>query len=418
MSLKISKKSIINIMIICIPLCPYKLFSIEDKDISAIFVIWGFLILIGLCDVCNLMRSIKRNWITVIAIIYFGINTFILNNKNYGSIIQFILLWIILLLSYRRVTEYEFQKNIDLFHKVMNIMALYGIYEFFGRILHLPLSDPWIEGLMVRGYNWYNSELIGSLVIYRSNGIFVEPSMFSQYLSINILLYLFAGKKNKKNTKAMLVSICALMCSFSGTGLLLLILGSIVFIMTKGGITVLLRTIKKYKLWIGLFLFFSIMVLVSPVGNYMLSRLTEFDPTNTKSISGYIRFIGQFNIASEIWESNALFGIGIGNVQPFIDAFRMTGSATAFASLACSMILARYAAELGGIGVIILIFTYKGFIRKERIRNLNYKILLICVLIMIPLCDSGISVSYWLLLYLINIDFLPQNKLKEVGYGK
>lgn len=419
MSLKVSKKSIINLMVICIPLCPYKFISVGDKDISAMYLIWGLLILFGMMDIHDLERSLKKNWIVLVGIGYFIINTFILNVKNIGSILQFVLLWMILLFSYRRVSENEFQITIDLFHKVINILAIYGIYEFAGRILHLPFSDPWINGMMVDGYNWYNSEQVGGLVVYRSNGIFVEPSMFSQYLAINILLYIFASRVGeKRKTKEIIINAIALICSFSGTGFLLLLVASIMFSLSKGGVSTLCQVLRKYRFWVGILVIVAFTIIASPVGSYMFSRLAEFDPTNTKSISGYIRFVGQFNIASEIWKKSPILGIGIGNVQSFINEYRMSGSAEAFASLACSMILARYAAELGFIGVVIIVIMYKGFIRKQRTANPCYKVLLICVIIMIPLCDSGISVSYWLLLYLINFDFYPPVEAERGLYGE
>lgn len=411
---KVRKNDFINLMVCCIPLCPYKLLSIGDKDISLIYLIWGLVITFGLIDSRNLVRGIKQNRIALVAIAYFIINSVILNNSNVGSIAQFLLLWTIWIFSYRRVTYQEFEHTVTLFHKVMNVIAAYGIYEFFGRIVGLPLSDPWIDGHMIEGYNWYNAEQVGGITIFRSNGLFMEPSMFSQFLAINILLYLFEiNVHNKKRTGEIILNIIALVCTLSGTGLLLLGVVFVLMNVTKGGNHYFKELMRKYKFWIVLVVIGVIGVFISPVGQYLFSRLSEFDPTNTKSISGYIRFVGQFNIASEIMKTNPILGLGIGKVQGFIDVYRFSGGATAFASLACSMIVARYAAELGVIGLIILFFAYKNILRKENMKNNYYKVLALCVLVMIPLSDSGINVSYWLLIFLINIDFIDKMPIKQ-----
>ena len=403
---KVTKNNVLNLMIYCIPLCPYKLLSIGDKGISLIYLIWGIIILFGLIDTKNLIRSIKRNSIALIAIIYFIVNSIILNNNNIGSISQFILLWMVWFFSYRRMSYQQFGHTISVFHKVMNIIAIYGIYEFFGRIIGLPLSDPWLEGHMIEGYNWFNAVSIAGLTVYRINGIFVEPSMFAQFLAVNILLYLFdVDDKSRKKTFEIVLNGVALIFTFSGTGILLLVAVIILMYLTKNGTRYYKEIFRKYKIWIILIALVAMGLSVSPVGNYMISRLSEFNPNNSESVSGYIRFVGQFNIANQILKTDPILGIGIGNVQEFIDIYRFTGSATAFASLACSMIVARYAAELGIIGLVILILAYKKMIRKNNMTNSIYKVFVISVIAMIPLSDTDINVAYWLLLYLLNFDF-------------
>lgn len=413
MVVKVKKNDIINMMIICLPLCPYKLFSIADKDISAIYLIWGILIVFGVLDITNLIRSLKKNWIILIEILYILLNSLIRNNDNVGSITQFIILWSILFLSYRKVTYSEFDSTVNLFHKVMDFMAIYGLYELVGRLVGLPLSDLWIPGHMVEGYNWYNNVNIGGIVVSRSNGIFVEPSTYSQYLAINILLYLFSDiETRKKNTKKIILNGFALICGFSGTGILLLFLGILFFFLSRGGGKVIAKVIRKYRTWVFISVIAIIVICFSPLGSFMLSRLSEFDPTNMQSVSGYIRFVGPYRISLSAIEKNLYWGIGIGNLTQFITIYRTTGGAATYASVACSVIVARYLAELGIIGVVILLCIYKNFFKKERLVNINYKILLMCSIVLIPLCDSDISVNYWFILYLINIDFKESTVLE------
>lgn len=404
--MKLNRNTIINFLIICIPLCPYKLLSIGDKDVSLIYLGFGAIIFVCLATPKGLSKSIRKNWIVLLIILYLIINCIILNNKNWGSIIQIMVLWIIMLISYRVVTKKEFNKTIEVFNKLMNIMAIYGIYQFVGRIFGLPFSDLWIDGFMVGGYNWYDWIKIGSLQVARSNGIFIEPSMFSQFLAINILLLFFSDSfSHDKKNRWMIINGIALLLSFSGTGIVLLIIGYLVLMISKTGIKTVMKYIRKHILLVVLFVVTIAIVFISPIGTYLVSRLLEFDPTNTRSVSGYIRFVGQFNIAAEVLKSNPVIGIGIGNVQGFINVYRFSGGANAFASFACSMIVARYLAELGVIGLILLIAFYKGLIKRNRFIDQNYKVLLVCALIMIPLSDTGISVYYWTLLFIINMDF-------------
>lgn len=403
--MKVKKNDVINLMIICLPLCAYKIFSIGEKDISAIFLIWGMLIIIAVLNPREIIKSIKKNPIILLMIFYGLVNSIILLNSNIGSIIQYLLLWLILLFSYRRINEKEINHMFMLFQKVMNIMAIYGIYTFVGRILNFPLSDLWMNGHMVEGYNWYNIILVGGKRIARANGVFVEPSMFSQYIAINILLLLFSGYgKREQNAFWIVINCIALILSFSGTGILLLIVGGVVFLCSEKGVMSIFSYIRSHWIIGVIGIVGTIAISASPAGKYLVSRLREFDPTNTSSISGYIRFVGQFNIAGAVFQTNPFMGLGIGNVQSFIDVYRLRGGAKAFASTACSMIFARYSAELGIIGVLLLIRVYKSFLKKERLQNINYRILIIALIIMIPLCDSGISVNYWFLLYLLNFD--------------
>lgn len=412
MLLKIKKNDVVNLMIVCMFLCPYKLFTFAGKDISLIYLIWALIIGIGFLDIKTLATSIRINYPVIFLLAYIFINTYLLNNNdNAGAIAQFVVLWIIFLFSYRKISVERFEKTVHLFQIVMNIMAAYGIYEFFGRIFNLPFSDPWIEGAMIEGYNWYNAVHIGGMTVFRSNGVFLEPSIFSQYLALNILLYLLKGRENTKNRMSeIIVNVIALLFSFSGTGLLLLMIGMLFFFISKGGAKKIEEIIKRNKLWVIFFGFTGIGIFLSPVGRYLLSRLSEFDPSNIQSISAYIRFIGPFNIVREIWKTDALLGIGIGKSQDFIDLYTLSGNRSASASRACSMIFPRYAAELGIIGFILLVLVYKVFFKRNRSSVLSYKILIIGVLVMSQLSDSAVIVNYWLLLYMLNVDFIDLQK--------
>ena len=125
------------------------------------------------------------------------------------------------------------EAHIELFSMIMNAMAIYGIYQFFGRIFSLPFCDLIIEGHMVPGFNWSNSIYSFGIIVERSNAIFREPSFFSQFLAMNILIY--ANKLLKEDIKLKyfllaFLNLSAMILSFSGTGFIILFFGLVIYL--------------------------------------------------------------------------------------------------------------------------------------------------------------------------------------------
>ena len=72
---------------------------------------------------------------------------------------------------------------------MMNVIAIYGIYQLFARVYGFPFGDLiQFKAIWLKRFNWSNQIYILGMHIYRSNAVFREPS-FSQYLAINILIY-------------------------------------------------------------------------------------------------------------------------------------------------------------------------------------------------------------------------------------
>ena len=55
-------------------------------------------------------------------------------------------MWIVFLMTYRKSTYNEFRELVQLFQKGMNLMAVYGLYQFVGRLIGLPFTDFWLKG--------------------------------------------------------------------------------------------------------------------------------------------------------------------------------------------------------------------------------------------------------------------------------
>jgi hypothetical protein len=139
--------------------------------------------------------------------------------------------------------------------------------------------------------------------IYKSNGLFfLEPSFFSQFVALAIIVELNLLKKYWR----LAIFIPALLFSFSGTGLLLLIIGTIP-LLPRG----------KWKQIVSLLLFSALLGYIffsSEYGQYITRRLLEFRSTES---SAYMRFIGPFiNYRDYIQTEeavNIIFGLGPGS---------------------------------------------------------------------------------------------------------
>lgn len=120
----------------------------------------------------------------LLMVVYLIINYCVTGFKNSNSLMLSIMYFMVFIVTTRREKEQTFESHMEFFSKIMNVIAVYGIYQFAARIYNLPFSDIVIDGHMVIGYNWTNRVRFLGQYFYRSNAIFREPSFFSQFLAI------------------------------------------------------------------------------------------------------------------------------------------------------------------------------------------------------------------------------------------
>ena len=93
-------------------------------------------------------------------------------------------------------------------------------------------------------------------------------------------------------------------------------------------------------------------------------------------------------------------GIGLGNAASFIAKI---GDGVKYNVQSA---IPRAAAEMGLIGLGLYITFLTCFIKKERLKNDNYKVLISALVIMIFMNDSWSSELVWSFMILMNTDFI------------
>ncbi|MCB8937671.1 MAG: hypothetical protein H6654_11835 [Ardenticatenaceae bacterium] len=193
------------------------------------------------------------------------------------------------------------------YQKSIFIISIIGILQFLTQLAGIPYRD-WLLFYFPKYIDEFNTSipLFRGSHLFRSNGLFlVEPSFYSQYLAIAILIDLFYFKYYRR----LPIFILAILFSFSGTGIVVLVFGLIVKI----------PKLSLRKLFLpGSLLFVILLVFfTTEYGGVLINRLGEFTNENA---SAYNRFIAPFE-SFEYWYDEGLkvflFGGGAGSVDSF-----------------------------------------------------------------------------------------------------
>lgn len=234
-----------------------------------------------------------------------------LYNVHKASIASFIILVAVHLpyiFQYKEGIKTE-GKELSFFKKIVIIFAFLGIIQFFGQFifgkdLMFPIDTFVPVSLLMDSYFGLREMSWGSGV-YKPTGVFLlEPSFLSKMITIAIIIHLLYFK----SFAVLLFLVFSLLITFSGTGLLpLLLIGPLVLL---------------YKRKFVLFTIGVLAVLSAPIWAYFvglghtLDRAGEF---LSKGSSGYARFIGpsesiqDFQITSGY--DHVIFGMGAGTLN-------------------------------------------------------------------------------------------------------
>jgi len=196
----------------------------------------------------------------------------------------------------------------ELFQRLMMFAAACGIAQFCLQFV-LPAEfvfpiEAFVPAAFLFGGEYYNViiPLTYGSDIYKSNGIFfLEPSFFSQFLAIAVVLELLGRQRALR--LAILAS--GLLVSYSGTGLLLIALMTPYVLLRRGNLHILL-----FGLAAAIMLAFSATALNLDI---MFSRVGEF---SSEESSGFARFVSPFYLFRDFMDTPAafLFGHGPGSI--------------------------------------------------------------------------------------------------------
>lgn len=191
------------------------------------------------------------------------------------------------------------------------ICALLGIVQF---LVQYILSPPWLftfvgtmpDIFLLDGYNTKIPISYGS-PIYKSNGfLMLEPSHFSQLLSLGMVLEVAFFRRWRRFT----VLLLALPMTFSGTGILLLLAFMPYLIVLR----------RAVGLMVLVFSFACVAIAFGDLWHIdaILARMTEF---NSEGSSGFARFVAPMDLLAEQAVADPiafLFGSGPGSISALI----------------------------------------------------------------------------------------------------
>ena len=204
--------------------------------------------------------------------------------------------------------ERTFRSCLVVFQAAMLACAVIGIAQFW---LQFVLPDRTIlftfEGLLpdwilLQGYDNIIPLMWGSMILKSNGFFFIEPSTFSQYLALAIVFeLLFFQRLLRLGTYA-----CALLFSYSGTGLLLLVILGPAILMYR----------RSYRV-LG-FLACLLMIAVLAGEYWHMEALTRrLDEFGSAGSSATARFVAGIRMVSEqvTTPTEALLGFGSGTYR-------------------------------------------------------------------------------------------------------
>lgn len=188
------------------------------------------------------------------------------------------------------------------FRMLMIMTSVLGLMQLLLMDAYFSFRDIFPEDFRVDGYNTTNAIVYGGSV-FRANGfLFYEPSFFSQFLGLAILVEM----RTRRNPLLLALFVAGMLASFSGTGLIMLAFGLLIIasrylVVSKKEVFVALLPLLAI-VWFGTYMY----------PEFFLSRLEEFVQENS---SAYIRFVSPFVYVFVAYTSSfvsMLFGVGPG----------------------------------------------------------------------------------------------------------
>lgn len=201
-------------------------------------------------------------------------------------------------------------RALDFFLGLAAVLALLGIAQYaaqfaIGPRYAFPIENLVPEQFVIRGFHM-QAPIAYGVDTYRANGVFFsEPSYFSQFMAVAIVVELLTRDRLWRVALYAL----ALLLSYSGTGVLLL---------AVCGPLILLTRRRWGLLWLSLFGVLAVLALGSTLElDKLIGRVGEFSSTRS---SGHARFVSGFDLFDRyLWPHplQALFGYGAGQFPDY-----------------------------------------------------------------------------------------------------
>lgn len=218
--------------------------------------------------------------------------------------------------------RFDSSQTIDIFLRYARFLAVLGILQFavqFAglRIFAFSTALPALKPILVEHLYAFNPQLSYRSTTLRSNGFFlVEPATFSQLLALAIAVEFFV----KRSYKYLPLYLTAYLVSYSGTGLLGLLVALAFYSFTS-------RRSLQHTLAFA-------MAAVAVVGLVALAVPAVFEvfarrahELGSSGSSGYARYVAQFSIIRRfVEEARCLIGYGPGAFERSVYYIEGTGN--------------------------------------------------------------------------------------------
>lgn len=203
------------------------------------------------------------------------------------SIIYLVLTYLPFALRLRQADRGAFEDGLRFFLALMTVAAVVGIAQIGTQLIGWEYRDLFSvlpESFVLQGYNTSYPVVYGSS-IFKANGTwFLEPSFYSQFLGLAIVVHLHL----RRRSVALYLYVVALVAAISGTGILLVIAGTLALAAS--------RLDKHFLRLMAMLVAGGVAVALSPVGSIFASRLEE-------SASGRRSAEGRFSAPYELTAS-------------------------------------------------------------------------------------------------------------------
>jgi len=204
--------------------------------------------------------------------------------------------------------KFEFEDEMKLkylrrFQNIVLFTAFFGIFQFASQAAGMDFFDPisiFPSNMIQLGYNTTYPITYGSPISKPNGGFYLEPSLFSQFLAISIIIEILFFKRWNR----VFVLFVAIVTSFSGTGLIILMIL---------GLPLLFKL--KFKQALVVILAGALVAVIffnSEYGSVTSGRADEY---NSQNSSFSIRFINPFKTIFSGDQKDMLIGHGSGQTE-------------------------------------------------------------------------------------------------------
>jgi hypothetical protein len=270
--------------------------------------------------------------------------------------------------------------------KLLALFAIYGVYQFLGFFIDLPLSEP----------TGVRTKFIGDLHI-RATSLFDEPSFYAPFLLYGLVLAYLDKKRNY-----FILFFISIIITFSVGGYIGLLLLILILFLKKYSF----KSIKTYFLILLLSGMVSILFINSPIYERIVHEKISFEEGNStsteKRLSAALMFLN-------VWDDvpvTLVFGAGAGTYAVLSEKYNVYGRAS-------NNLFGDILVEQGLMGLMAyLIVVYGRFYFHSR---KSFPVRLIFTVLIIESLFKGafMQPAFYFILFLM-IMYLKENKRDKV----